>query len=125
MAISMDNDCRKSGQYSQDDKYHTGDFSMMTKTSLSTLLAAGMLSLCSSAMAEAVQAQAKGFLNAEIAWLLGALILGLCVIARRRPLPHTNREPAPEPDTATGNSEQWQSSETKAAASNRLVPTKA
>lgn len=80
---------------------------MMTKTSLSTLLAAGMLSLCSSAMAEAVQAQANGFLNAEIAWLLGALILGLCVIARRRPLPHTNREPAAEPDTATGKPEQW------------------
>ena len=103
----MDNGNRELGQYGQDDEYYKGDFSMMTKTSLSTMLAAGLLSFCGSAMADAVQARANGFLNAEIAWLLGAVILGFCVIARRRPLPHANREPAPEPDTTTGKPEQW------------------
>ena len=103
----MDNGYRELGQYGQDDENYKGDFSMMTKTSLSTMLAVGLLSLCSSAMAEVVQARTNGFLNAEFAWLLGAVILGFCVIARRRPLPHDNREPAPEPDTATGKPEQW------------------
>lgn len=80
---------------------------MMTKTSLATVLAAGLLSLCSTAMAEAVQARANGFLSAEFAWLLGAVILGFCVIARRRPLPHANREPAAEPETVAGKPERW------------------
>ena len=83
---------------------------MLIRKNLQTLLGVALLQLCSSAVAEEVQAQAGGFVNGEFAWLLGAVILGLCVIARRRPFPHSNRETISEPGTSTARPEQWKPS---------------
>lgn len=80
------------------------------KTKFSLVLAIGLLQLCSGAMAAQDNIQADGFMNGEFAWLVGAVILGLCVIARRRPLPHSNREAASEASTSTGRTEQWETS---------------
>jgi hypothetical protein len=87
---------------------------MATKTSLRLVLALGLLHLCSSATAAQVQAQAEGFVSDELIWLVGAVILGVCVIARRRPLTNSNRESTSESDTSTSRPEQW---ETRGAAS--------
>lgn len=83
---------------------------MLIRKTLPTMLALGLLPLCSSAMAEEVHAKADGFISGEFAWLLGAVILGLCVIARRRPLPHSNQETSSEAAAPTATPKQWKPS---------------
>jgi len=68
----------------------------MKKISLQLSLALSLLPLCSSVIAAQTQVQANAGLNPDIAWLLGAAILGFAVVARRSPRPPVHPEAHPQ-----------------------------
>lgn len=76
--------------------------SAKVKSVLQSVLALGLVTLCSGAMADEAVAMAETGLNAELAWLLGSLVLGFSVIARRDKsfVANTTPEPQRKPETA-------------------------
>lgn len=80
----------------------------MTNSSPQSVLAFALLPPSDITIGALLQVQTNTVLKSELAWLVGAVILGYSVIARRRSHPYTSPKSTSDTDTLNGRSEQWE-----------------
>jgi hypothetical protein len=80
---------------------------MLVKISTQIVLAVGLLPLATSVMAAPSSTLSDGNSGSQLAWLLGAAIVGFSVVARRNSSSPTNTDTTPKTNSLAGKPANW------------------